>query len=105
MLCRSTRLGLGLLAFGLYVLSPSALAMTQCPEEFEPKSMAFWALGWGVFAAFFLGGLVLSFLMFRITRVAARGPRWALRIVSIPAMLAMWLLGAGIFLGQFVLAC
>ena len=47
-------------------------------------------LGWGVFAAFFLGGLVLSFLMFRITRVAARGPRWALRIVSIPAMLAMW---------------
>ncbi|MGE8279494.1 MAG: hypothetical protein ACN6O2_03585 [Stenotrophomonas sp.] len=87
------------------MLSPSALAMTQCPAEFEPKSMAFWAVGWAVFAAFVAAGAVLSLLMFRITRFAARGPRWALRIASIPAMLAMWLLGAGIFLGQFVLAC
>jgi len=94
-----------LLATALYLLSPLAMAMAKCPEEFGPKSSAFWALGWSVLGVFLFGGLLLSVLMFRITRTAARVPRWTLRIASIPAMLAIWMLGAGIFLGQFVLAC
>jgi len=52
-----------------------------------------------------IGGVGLMLLIFRATRHAQRRPRWLLRIASIPAMLALWMLGFGIFLSQFVLVC
>ncbi len=94
-----------LLAAALYAASPLALAMTQCPQESGEKSTAFWLLGWAIFALFVIGGVVLMLLIFRATRHAQRRPRWLLRIASIPAMLALWMLGFGIFLSQFVLVC
>ncbi|WP_152984564.1 resistance to Congo red protein [Stenotrophomonas terrae] len=93
-----------LLAIALYAASPLAMAMTQCPHE-SSKSTAFWLLGWAIFALFVIGGVVLMLLIFRTTRHAQRRPRWLLRIASIPAMLALWMLGFGIFLSQFVLVC
>lgn len=81
-----------------------ASAMAQCPQE-SSKSTAFWLLGWSIFALFVVAGVVLSLLIFRATRSARPWPRRLLRIASIPAMLAMWMLGFGIFLGQFVLVC
>ncbi len=83
----------------------TAAAMRQCPPEFGSKSSAFWAMGWAVFALFALAGALLPWLMFRATRHAQMKWRWTLRLASIPGMLALWLLGGGIFLGQFVLAC
>ena len=94
-----------LFAVALYLASPLAMAMTQCPQEFGEKSTAFWLLGWAIFALFVIGGVVLMLLIFRTTRHAQRRPRWLLRIASIPAMLALWMLGFGIFLSQFVLVC
>lgn len=88
-----------------FMLSPAALAMTQCPQEFGGKSTAFWLLGWSIFALFVVVGIALPLLIFRATRNARRQPRWFLRIASVPAMLAMWMLGFGIFLSQFVLVC
>lgn len=88
------------------LLSPSlAAAMAQCPNESGGKSTAFWMLGWMIFALFVVAGAALPLLIFRATRIARRGARWTLRIASIPAMLALWLLGFGIFLGRFVLVC
>ena len=78
--------------------------MAQCPQE-SSKSTAFWLLGWSIFALFVVAGVLLPLLIFRATRSARPWPRWLLRIASIPAMLAMWMLGFGIFLGQFVLVC
>ena len=89
----------------LTMLSPVAQAMTQCPQELSEKSTAFWLLGWSILALFVVAGIVLPLLIFRTTRNARPQPRWFLRIVSIPAMLAMWMLGFGIFLSQFVLVC
>ncbi|HEX7988571.1 MAG TPA: hypothetical protein VF513_00310 [Stenotrophomonas sp.] len=94
-----------LFAAALYLSSPLAMAMAQCPQEFGGKSTGFWLLGWSVFALFVIGGILLVVLIFRATRNAQVRPRWLLRIASIPAMLAMWMLGFGIFLGQFVLVC
>lgn len=88
----------------LSMVSPAALAMAQCPQE-SSKSTAFWLLGWSIFALFVGGGIVLLLLIFRATRNARPQPRWLLRIAGVPAMLAMWMLGFGIFLGQFVLVC
>lgn len=87
------------------LLPGAASAMAQCPPEFGEKSSAFWALGWAVFGLFVIAGALLPWLMFRATRSARSPWRWTLRIASIPAMLAMWLLGTGIFLGRFVLVC
>ena len=81
-----------------------ASAMAQCPQE-SSKSAAFWLLGWSIFALFVGAGIVLLLLIFRATRNARPRPRWLLRIAGVPAMLAMWMLGFGIFLGQFVLVC
>ena len=78
--------------------------MAQCPQE-SSKSTAFWLLGWSIFALFVGAGIVLLLLIFRTTRNARPRPRWLLRIAGVPAMLAMWMLGFGIFLGQFVLVC
>ncbi len=82
-----------------------ASAMAQCPPEAGEKSAAFWALGWAILTIFVLAGLALPLLTFKVTRSAQRGSRWTLRIASVPAMLAMWLLGSGLFLSQFVLVC
>ena len=93
------------LSAALLCTMPSvASAMAQCPQE-SSKSTAFWLLGWSIFALFVVAGVVLLVLIFRATRTARPQPRWLLRIAGIPAMLAMWMLGFGIFLGQFVLAC
>ncbi len=90
------------LAAALLSSMPSlASAMTQCPQE-SSKSTAFWLLGWSVFALFFIAGVVLPLLIFRTTGNARPWPRWLLRIASIPAMLAMWMWGTGLFLGKFV---
>ena len=89
----------------LTMLSPVAQAMTQCPQELSEKSTAFWLLGWSILALFVVGGIVLPLLIFRATRNARPQPRWFLRIASVPAMLAMWMLGFGIFFSQFVLVC
>ncbi len=90
---------------GSVMVPGAASAMQQCPPEFGEKSSAFWALGWAVFALFVIAGTVLPWLVFRATGSARPPWRWTLRIASIPAMLAMWLLGSGIFLGRFVLVC
>ncbi len=82
-----------------------AWAMQQCPPEFGPKPTAFWLLGWAILALFMLAGVLLPILTFRTTRQAARLLRWTLRVASFPAMLALWMLGAGIFFGKFVLSC
>lgn len=93
------------LATALLGTMPSlAWAMTQCPQE-SNKSTEFWLLGWFILALFFIAGLLLPLLLFRTTRSARPWPRWLLRIASIPAMLAMWMLGLGIFLSQFALVC
>ena len=97
--------------FGKSVLMASVLlpgvasAMQQCPPESGGKSPAFLALGWAIFALFVIAGVLLPWLMFRATGKARRLWRWMLRIASIPAMLAMWMLGTGIFLGRFVFVC
>jgi len=93
------------LAGSTALLPVAASAMQQCPMDLDEKSSAFWALGWAIFAVFLVAGALLPWLIYRATRQARRQWRWALRIASLPSMLAMWLLGAGIFLGQFVLAC
>ena len=88
------------------VLLPGvASAMQQCPPESGGKSPAFLALGWTIFALFVIVGVLLPWLMFRATGNARPLWRWTLRIASIPAMLAMWMLGTGIFLGRFVFVC
>ena len=88
----------------LCALPSLASAMAQCPQE-SSKSTAFWLLGWSIFALFVGAGVVLLLLIFRATRSARPWPRWLLRIASIPAMLAMWMLGLGIFLGKFAFVC
>ena len=88
----------------LCALPSLASAMAQCPQE-SSKSTAFWLLGWSIFALFVGAGIVLLLLIFRATRNARPQPRWFLRIASVPAMLAMWMLGFGIFFSQFVLVC
>jgi len=88
-----------------YWASSTAWAMTQCPEEFGEKSALFWAMGWTVLGVFVLTGALMPALLYRATARSRPRLRWALRLASLPAMLAMWLLGFGIFLGRFVLAC
>ena len=94
-----------ILLMGSVLLPGVASAMQQCPPESGGKSPAFWALGWAIFALFVIAGALLPWLMFRATGSARPPWRWTLRIASIPAMLAMWLLGTGIFLGRFVFVC
>ncbi len=79
--------------------------MRQCPPEFGEKSTGFWLLGWTIFALFVIAGILLPILMFRATRQAPRVMRLWLRAASFPAMLALWILGFGLFLGRFVLVC
>ncbi len=101
----ASRSKLTTLSVALLCTMPSlASAMTQCPQE-SSKSTAFWLLGWSIFALFVVAGVVLLVLIFRATRSARPQPRWLLRIAGVPAMLAMWMLGFGIFLSQFVLVC
>jgi branched-subunit amino acid transport protein len=94
-----------ILLIGSALIPGVASAMQRCPPEFGEKSSAFWVLGWAIFAPFVIAGALLPKLMFRATRSARPPWRWTLRIASIPAMLAMWLLGVGIFFGQFVMVC
>jgi hypothetical protein len=89
----------------LVLLPDLAWAMRQCPPEFGEKTNAFWLLGWAIFGLFVITGILLPVLMFRATRQAPRLWRWWLRLASFPAMVAMWILGFGIFLGEFVLSC
>lgn len=88
----------------LCMLSPVALAMRQCPPE-SSKSDAFMLLGVSIFWLFVVAGAALPLLIFRATRSARPWPRWLLRIASIPAMLALWMLALGIYYFKFVLVC
>lgn len=97
---------LPMMILGCIALAPQlAWAMRQCPPEFGEKSTAFWLMGWAVFALFVIAGVLLPILMFRATRQARPLLRWSLRVASFPAMLALWMLGTGIFFGKFVLSC
>ncbi len=82
-----------------------ALAMSQCPPEFGPKSIGFVAAGWGVLALFCLAGSAVPWLLWRRTRSRPMRVRLALGALALFVMLALWCAGLLIWLGVFVLPC